>query len=321
MAVTVVSGMNILKNYLHIDYLTQGYSALIGLLVLFFHGDRVPYWYLVLGCHVIVLVAIHGLIHWHAKNPDSRAVRFLRFFYPLILYTGFYRETGILNQLFIDGCLDPVFIQLEETIFGFQPSLQFSQLLSYRWFAEVMYGAYFSYYLMITGVGVALYLRQGNHFSHYLCVVSFVFYVCYFIYICLPVIGPRLFYQAFAGYSLPAAFIPAQVPPVPESIQKAVFYRLMYVIYKFEAPGAAFPSSHVAVALCTLYFSFRYLRRIRWVHAACVLLLCLSTVYGRYHYALDVIAGGMTAALLIPLGNRIYAKLGGQSNPSERSTG
>ena len=32
----------------------------------------------------------------------------------------------------------------------------------------------------------------------------------------------------------------------------------------FEAPGAGFPSSHVAVALCTVYFSFRYLRPIRY---------------------------------------------------------
>jgi membrane-associated phospholipid phosphatase len=76
----------------------------------------------------------------------------------------------------------------------------------------------------------------------------------------------------------------------------------------FEAPGAALPSSHVAVALCTVFFSFRYLRRIRYLHLAVALLLCLSTVYCRYHYVVDALAGLAAAALLIPTGNWLYLK-------------
>ena len=76
----------------------------------------------------------------------------------------------------------------------------------------------------------------------------------------------------------------------------------------FEPPGAAFPSSHVAVALCTVYFSFRYLRPIRYLHLAVAILLCLSTVYCRYHYVVDVLAGLVTAAVLVPIGNWLYFK-------------
>jgi membrane-associated phospholipid phosphatase len=78
----------------------------------------------------------------------------------------------------------------------------------------------------------------------------------------------------------------------------------------FEAPGAAFPSSHVAVALCTVFFSFRYLRPIRYLHLAVAVLLCLATVYCRYHYVVDVLAGLLTAAMVIPLGNWLYFKFG-----------
>ena len=66
---------------------------------------------------------------------------------------------------------------------------------------------------------------------------------------------------------------------------------MLWVYRVFEAPGAALPSSHVAVALCTVFFSFRYLRRIRYVHLAVAVLLCLATVYCRYHYVVDVLAG------------------------------
>ena len=76
----------------------------------------------------------------------------------------------------------------------------------------------------------------------------------------------------------------------------------------FESAGAAFPSSHVAVAIGTVYFSFLYLRRIRHIHLLAAILLCVSTVYGRYHYVVDVAAGIVTAAVLIPLGNWLYFK-------------
>jgi membrane-associated phospholipid phosphatase len=75
-----------------------------------------------------------------------------------------------------------------------------------------------------------------------------------------------------------------------------------------EAAGAAFPSSHVAVSLCTCLFSWRYLRRIRWVHALMVTLLCLATVYCRYHYAVDVIAGVVAGLILVPLGDWLHRR-------------
>jgi membrane-associated phospholipid phosphatase len=88
-----------------------------------------------------------------------------------------------------------------------------------------------------------------------------------------------------------------------------------WVYHTFEAPGAAFPSSHVAVAIGTVCFSFRYLRSIRWSHLVIVVLLCLATIYCRYHYAVDVLAGGLTAAVLVPLGNRLYFKFRKSSDP------
>ena len=39
-----------------------------------------------------------------------------------------------------------------------------------------------------------------------------------------------------------------------------------------------------------------------------VVLLCLSTVYCRYHYVVDVLMGILTAALLVPLGNLLYCR-------------
>jgi membrane-associated phospholipid phosphatase len=297
------------KHHTFVDYATQGYLALVGLIILCLHGRAMPHWLLLLVVHAAGIGLIYALLQFHAAHPNNRVLDFLRHFYPVLLYTGLYRETGELNQLLVSGFLDPFFIRLEARVFGSQPSLAFMDALPYRPVSELLYAAYFSYYLMIVGVGLALYYRDRRQFFHYLSVLSFVFYVCYLIYIATPVMGPRIFFRGIVDYRLPADIQPVVAPTFPAAIEAGVFYQIMARIYHtFEAPGGAFPSSHVAVAIGTLFFSFRYLRPIRWLHLAAVILLCLSTVYCRYHYAVDVVAGALTAALLIPSGNHLYLR-------------
>jgi membrane-associated phospholipid phosphatase len=133
-------------------------------------------------------------------------------------------------------------------------------------------------------------------------------------YIFTPVVGPRILCPGIVAQPLPADVTPASPLTTPAAVQAGVFFQIMAWLYRFEIPGAAFPSSHVAVALCTVYFSFLYLRPIRWAHLLMATLLCISTVYGRYHYVVDVVAGVLTAAMLIPLGNRLYFKFQGPND-------
>jgi len=303
-----------MKNYTFVDYATQVYIAFVGLIILGFHGASLTIWPWLLLAHGIGLVLIHGLIQLGAHFPANRFLGFLRQYYPIPLYIGFYPETELLNQLFIQGYLDAHFLKLEHWLFGMQPGLEFMLRFPATWVAEVLYAAYFSFYLMIAGVGMALLLRDRRQFAHFISVVSFVLYVCYTIYIFLPVVGPRIVDLDLPGVALPQAALPATNYAPPASVQHAVFFRIMGWFYAhFESAGAAFPSSHVAVAICTVYFSFLYLPRIRHVHLIMAILLCISTVYGRYHYVVDVAAGILTAAVLVPLGNRLYFKFGSQS--------
>lgn len=300
-----------MKHYTFIDYATQLYLALVAALVLAFHDGALPGWHWYIGAHAVGIVVIHGLIRASAAQPQNRVLDFLRHFYPVLLYAWLYRETGLLNQMVYRGYLDAAFYRLDEQLFGFAPSFAFMEALPGRLVSEVFYASYFSYYLMISGVGLALFLRQRAQFHHYISVTSFVFYACYVIYIFLPVVGPRIYYPQLSHLELPAAMVPPVVPEFPATVQAGVFYRIMEVIYEhFESPGAAFPSSHVAIAIVTVYFSFLYLRKIRWPHFAVAILLCLATVYCRYHFAVDVIAGVVMAGVTLPLGNWLYARYG-----------
>jgi len=298
------------KNYTFVDYATQAYMALVGLLILLFHNSTVPDWPRLLGAHVVGLVLVHWLIQAHAKQKPVPLLDFLRHFYPVLLYTAFFVETGSLNRMFFKEYLDPMVVQWEQGLFGCQPSVLFMQKLPWLAVSELFYASYCSYYFMVAGVGIALFLRDRRQFFHYVSVVSFLFYVCYLIYIFLPVIGSRVFFYQVDSYALPEATQQLAVTSAyPEAVQAGAFFRLMRWVYRvFEAPGAALPSSHVAVALCTVSFSFRYLRRIRYVHLAVTLLLCLSTINCRYHYVVYVLTGLVAAAVLIPTGNWLYFK-------------
>jgi len=300
------------KHYSFVDYATQAYSAFVALLILFFHNDTVAHWPWLFAAHVAGIAAVHFMVVTASRTTSSKALDFFRHFYPVLFYTWFFCETGHLNRMFFTEYLDPMVIRWEQALFGFQPSVSFMDKLPWLPVSELFYASYFCYYLMISGVGIALFLRDRHQFFHFVTVVSFIFYICYTIYIFLPIIGPRVFFREIAGYALsPEIQQLASTDIYPDAVKSGVFYKLMGWIYRvFESPGAALPSSHVAIALATVYFSFRYLRPIRWLHLAVAVLLCLSTIYCRYHYAVDVLAGLITVALLLPFANWLYFKLG-----------
>lgn len=307
--------MALTKHYRFIDWITQLHLAIVGLLTLLFHSGHVRHWPWLVAAHALGMILVHSLVQAHAARRGGPVVTFLRGFYPILFYTGFYRETGELNQMFVTGYRDAWFIQMDQALFGCQPSLTFMDHWPQWFVSEFFYACYFSYYLMIAGIGLALLLRNRDQFFHFVSVVSFVFYLCYLTYIFLPVMGPRIFFGARADLffgsshvlSLPAELMPSPPPEFPLSVQAGLFFQLVIWIYRyFEAAGAAFPSSHVSVALTTLYFSWIYLPRIRWIHAFVAAGLCLATVYCRYHYVVDVFAGMAVAATLVPIGNRLF---------------
>jgi len=294
------------RHYRLVDYLTQGYIVLVGLLILVFHGRGLRLWLLLVGAHAAILVADHALIRI-AGDRKTGFLALLRAFYPMLLYTFLYCETHKLDRLFTHAAQDGFFIDLEQRLFGAQLSRTFMAAAPYVWVSEVFYLFYFSYYVMIFGVGMGLYLTRRRQFFHYLTLASFVFYLCYLTYIFLPVMGPH---ATESGVVLKGATGAVGPRVTPEAVQSGPFFNLMKLVYKLVEPegGAAFPSSHVALAVAALWFSWTCFKYVRWLHLVAVIMLCLSTVYCGYHYAVDVLGGLATAALLVPVGELIYRR-------------
>lgn len=289
-----------MRGYRLVDWLTQGYLGLIAVLILLFHGSGLPAWPSYVAAHAGGMAVAHCLIRL-AERHKHPLVQMLRAFYPIIFYSFLYTETHHLDDLFRSRYLDGFVVDLDQRLFGAQLCRAMMQAHPQTWLAEVLYASYFSYYVMVLGVGLALYLLRRRHFWRYVAVLSFAFYVCYLVYILVPVMGP---YGTSAGIVFHGELASVGPHVVPATVQAAFFYKVMGVVYILVEPegGAAFPSSHVTVALIALWFTWTHFRRVRLAHLGVVILLCLSTVYCGYHYAVDVLAGIATAGVLGPVG-------------------
>ena len=187
------SGLFDYSGYRFIDYATQTHLIIVTAIIFIFRG--VPFWLPIGLAHIAGMVAVHALVKAHQRRPENRPLRFFRFLYPLILYIPLYTETGILNLMIIPGYIDGPFLRAEQWLFGFQPGMELMSRLPWLGLSELLYFAYFTYYLQVTGLGLYFYFTNRRHCAHFVALVSFVFYVCYVLFIIMPVIGPVMFWM------------------------------------------------------------------------------------------------------------------------------
>ena len=112
-------------------------------------------------------------------------------------------------------------------------------------------------------------------FRELLFLVCVAFYGSYLFFILFPVDSP--FYLA---------------DPPGGPLADYFFYNLVHEISsRGGARGGAFPSTHVSGAVIVLVVAWKRQRQLAYLLTPLVLGVIVATVYGRFHYALDTIAG------------------------------
>ncbi len=219
-------------------------------------------------------------------------------------FAFFYAELEFLGVVFRDfgDSFDPFLIDLEASIFGFQPSLEWSRVWPWPWLLELMEFAYFAYYFFSV-IGLVLIWYAGKRTADQNWTMSenmirdllAVMLSCYVWYTFFPVWGPKFFdYLGMAG------------PVESEGLNGWIFTDIMRHIHANGAlHGAAFPSSHVAGSMVSWWWGWKAAPRHRWWFTTLWVLLCLSIVYCRYHYVVDLVAGIAWGALIMWLTSRL----------------
>ncbi len=260
--------------FLPVDWAIVVYLGSISLAILFFR-ENVRNWPLYLAFNFAAIGLVFSLAR-QLGNPQRGLARFIRHWYPIFLVTFLYEETGPLVHMFFPNWFDMEVVHLERMLTGVAPSVWLERFAS-RPLSEFLMFGYFSYYLLLPVVALFLWLKhKEREFDRMVFIVSVTFFVSYWGFYLYPVQGPR---WAIAGWHT-----------VP--IKGWVFVPLAnFFIDQFAVRGGAMPSSHVAVALVALLFAWRNIRWLGIVLTPVVAGLAVGTVYGRFHYASDVIVG------------------------------
>jgi membrane-associated phospholipid phosphatase len=273
------------------EMLTAGYLAATGVLgAVLGHPARI--WPTVLA-HAVGIVVILLVL---PRVPQHRWVIAVRDWGLVLVLPFLYVEVAHLNRLLSTDYHDRAIQSVEAALFHVPPGPALRQMLSWWPIDEYLHFSYVAYYALLPLLGGALYFTgRRREFRYVLATVLGTFYVCYLCFILYPVAGPW-----YRSPHLDAASLGHFFPTVVHA-----------VLVRAASKGAAFPSSHVAVAVVIWLLAWRFARRVFWILAAIVPALALGTVYGGFHYAVDAGAGlvvGVAGFLAAP---RVHRLLGG----------
>ena len=253
----------------------------------------------------LLLIAIYLLILWLYRRVNSLFTSIVRHWYPVILFPLIYRGLEPLLHIIVPHELDQVFINIDQAIFGCQPCLWF-QGITHPWLTEVLQFSYTTYYYFPTFLGLWLYVKkQDEAYHHLLLAVVLTIYASFVGFLLVPVVGPRFFLAEHFTVPLQGKFFGPLV--------------LQFMNHS-GLRGGAFPSAHSAMALLTLVFTYRYARTFFYIALPVMTALFISTIYGRYHYVGDIVAGlilGALSSYLAPKINAWWIQKSRQDEPLE----
>ncbi len=276
------------------ERLIIAYLAFLSVIILIFHGFIVSWGYLLLA-QVIAGSILIGLVKIQADHPNQPLLRAIRNWLPLpyILF-GYKMIHYLVNSNRNPGFMldkDRWLITADRYLFGCDPTV-WLQRITTPWLTEAMQIIYATNYFLPLILVLTLYLKKEKvPFQKSIFVITLGYILSYLGYFVIPAIGPRFTLKFYHTVPLQGLLIREQ---------------LHQIIYSMEScPRDCFPSGHTEIPLITLWLAYRFKRRLFWVYLPIVMGLVCSTVYLRYHYVIDVIAGMALAGIVILLARRV----------------
>jgi membrane-associated phospholipid phosphatase len=240
-----------------------------------------------------VMAAALLLVVWlvpRAKRLPA-ALRLAVDFYPAAFIPLLYETLGDLIVAARGRGRDELLIAADRALFGVDVTVWMQRFVR-PWISAFFYVSYTTYYFLGLALGILLLLRDKAIFRRYVFTLTFVYLVSYAGYFLLPALGPRV-----------ALAFEHTVPLDTTAVARAIAGTINELEHtKFDV----FPSGHTMIALMVLMVSFRRARDFFWWSLPVAVCLIISTVYCRYHYAVDVIAGVILTLAAVPLGDWIY---------------
>src|SRR5712691_11425022 len=276
------------------DVITCGYLMIIGLLATVF-AERISQWWWYPLVHTMLVLALSIFLLRLPPIPTGW-VRFVRWWYPALLIPCIFSELQHLVHPINPVDIDAQLMAIDYALFGVHPTVWFERF-TVPWVTEYMQLAYVTFYFLPFILCAPLY-RQGQFlaFRVSLCALLLSYYVSYLLFFLTPARGPRFYLAAYHTLPLTGLWLMAPLQAMLDALE--------------GIQRDAFPSGHTAIALIVLAMAARYQHRLFYHLLVMTVSLVVSTVYLRYHYVIDVIAGVLLAILCLGVTFWLYREHG-----------
>ena len=276
-------------SYWPVDKVIIVYFAFAGILILGWWA-KIPDAAGLLAFHV----AGAALLIFQVHRPN-RTTWLFRHWYPLLYVAACYKEMALFIPAVRDTDADQWLADLDFSIWHANPTVWLERIQS-PGFTEFLQIIYTLFVPVVLFVAVLLWRRRRyQEFQYYAFLIALGFLVSYVGYLIVPARGPRFLLKHLQHIPLQGLW---------------VFQSLQGTLDRLEsAHYDCFPSGHTELTILAWWSTRMLTKGWFWPYFAYTLSIIFATVYLRYHYTVDVLAGMLVAAILLGTAPSLYRKL------------
>lgn len=223
-----------------------------------------------------LLVGVVGLVLWFRRSRRrvgraSPTIWFgVRVFLAYCLLLIAFRIVNFYVPYLSHGIRDTAIQRIDASIFFGHEVGYWLEFVAAKWLTYLLSGVYYSWFWFLFFTIAVLLIRSQKAASEYVFASLLAFYMGYLCYVLVPVIGP--------GYTIPFHVVLGGLAP-------------NYTLDTALVARDCFPSLHTAITVVMLIYVGRHQPRWLYLYAPIGALIIFATLYLRYHYGLDDIAG------------------------------
>lgn len=219
----------------------------------------------------------------------SNFLKIFRDWFPfMLLISLYYSLYNNLNMLLSINDKDHLLAYLDDKIFGIRLSVWFERFIDIPYLTDWLSFSYF-FFIFIPPIVVGYIYVKGLRWQFKVIMYSLIIMEVFGClgYLMVPAVGPQYAFKEW--YTKP--------------LYGSVFVDWVNQVVNFaRLPRDAFPSLHVGISALMYFFCFRYAKLLFVILSPLVISLWISTIFLRYHYTIDSLAGLILAVIIFFIG-------------------
>ncbi len=301
------------------DVLVIGFGLILSCINLIFSA-LIPNWWILILINTGVSICVYALASARHRSKSKLLAGVHDWYVAPLVFLSFKELYFMIKPIHGGRDYDDVLIAIDRWLFGVNPTEWLYQF-SHPVLTEVLQIAYTSFYVLFLLLGYELSRRHNPGLFHYfMFTVVYGFFLSYLGYFFLPAVGPRFTLHDFSqlNQDLPGVLL----TPYLRWFVNAGGSVPMGVPNDMAIAGTqrdVFPSGHTMMTLVLLYLGTKFRARVRYFLYVIGSLLIVATVYQRYHYVIDLIAGALFMILCVSTSLALYKLITRRLETMERN--